>query len=280
MRLAAAISSIPTSRALISRFSSDCTRCHNPRQSIPRLQPKSSPELIMGTNSRSARSGQKSGIGKRPARSSNIGSDPQVPHSSPVLLSPASTSSPRATSAPKRKSLTSGSSSCRSSTNSRVSRKPARPSAPRPEPAEEIDEFIADIIVVNTDSPDHLDDMGDEVSESLKTENNFMYVAQPSLPSRDSALCTIDAVYRHVYSLLYLTTVPPGRILTTLILISSLRLTLMSLLRRPRSRLRRGRDWPTQGFQPRMHQSQQRLRELRRNAYLQMKALNTLQPHI
>ncbi|POS77257.1 lysine-specific histone demethylase Aof2 [Diaporthe helianthi] len=128
----------------------------------------------MGTNSRSARSGQKSGIGKRPTRSSNIGSGPQVPHSSTVLLSPASTSSSRATSAPKRKNLTLAPSSRRSSANSRVSRRPARPSAPRPEHAEEIDEFIADIIVVNTDSPEHHDDMDDEVSESLIPGENLM----------------------------------------------------------------------------------------------------------
>ena len=139
----------------------------------------------MGTNSRSARSGQKSGIGKRPARSSNIGSDPQVPHSSNVSLSPASTSSPRANSAPKRKNLTSGSSSRRSSTNSRASRRPPRPPAPRPQPEEESDEFIADIIVVNTDSPDHLDDMDDEVSKTMITGDTIMYVTWSNRPSRD-----------------------------------------------------------------------------------------------
>lgn len=48
------------------------------------------------------------------------------------------------------------------------------PSAPRPEPAEANEEFIADIIVVNTDSPDHLDDMDDDVPESIITGDIFM----------------------------------------------------------------------------------------------------------
>lgn len=146
----------------------------------------------MGANSRSARSGQKSGIGKRPARSSNIGSDPQVPHSSSVLLSPASTSSSRTTSAPKRKNLAPGSSSRRSSTNSRASRKPSRPSAPRPEPEEANDEFIADIIVVNTDSPDHFDDMDNEVSETMISGDAIMYVPWSSRPSRDPVSVCIN----------------------------------------------------------------------------------------
>ncbi|KAI3397854.1 hypothetical protein diail_10255 [Diaporthe ilicicola] len=128
----------------------------------------------MGANSRSARSGQKSGIGKRPPRNSNSGSTPQVPHPSSLLLSPASTSSSRTSSAPKKKNLTPGSSSRRSSTNSRASRKSQRPSAPRPEPEEETDEFIADIIVVNTDSPERFIDMDHEASETMKPDDTIM----------------------------------------------------------------------------------------------------------
>lgn len=216
----------------------------------------------MGANSRSARSGQKSGIGKGPARSSNSGSDPLVPHSSSVLLSPASTSSSRTTSAPKRKNLTPGSSSRRSSTNSRASRKSSRPSAPRPQPEEEPDEFIADIIVVNTDSPDHSIDMDDEVSETMISGDIIMYVPCSSRPSRDLvSVCSNTCRTSRSYLFLPLTKFSSGRILTTLMLIKSLRLTLPSLLRRRRSRLKRVQNWQTHVLQARMYLSRQRLRK-------------------